>query len=634
MLNINHAAVAFLGALLEDVRRARNSSKLAQDQDLYIKLEEAITDVMNFLETRKDMSIVLITLPDLGKLFDKAMSSQFYDWNSHSKICKEARVPRSVTNLFAQIFDKVNGRHLFEIDAGLVFFIRQALYLFKKVNLDCPQESIERTVRDFIEMDQSLRAPSGTWNADYWLPHRFAFGGDPVLHGSHPRADALWKTVDDVFASIVPMREVDRLLVRPKHGPGAVADMKTGEDKYLFPHWPTKLEGQFPAHVFSQHRSDLHLSEETTSVLNPIEPPARLIAVPKTFKGPRLIASEPIAHQFLQQGLMKWLRDNLSPLLRDTINFTSQEESREAALKASRNGELATVDLSSASDRLSCWVVERAFGGNNSLLSCLHAVRTRTIIDGTGTDELLHLRMKKFAAQGSAVTFPVQTIVYAGLAIAAVLFYENLKPSKRNIRLVGRKVRVFGDDIMIPRNCVPLLTLMLDSLELKVNASKTHFSGLFRESCGMDAYNGVEVTPAYVSDLVWDKSPEKISSWVEVSNNFHKKGLWALSNYMQECIPPKYKRRFLVSSDSGDGFRLFTFCRGTSTQARVRFSNELHRTEARILALRSRVVKKSRGSWQDLYQYFIETPDPQSKWTTGYLTKNTSAIVEVWAPTD
>lgn len=441
-----------------------------------------------------------------------------------------------------------------------------------------------------------------------------------------------WNTVDRVFLSALPMEGIDRPLLRVRHGPGAVADLKTGKDKYQFPFWPSKLERSFPRSVHAQHVENLHLTEDVI-IWNGSrkEPPAKLLAVPKTLKGPRLITSEPTAHQFLQQGLNRWIRDNLSPAFRTSIDFSSQEPSRLAALSASQDGNLATVDLSSASDRLSCWAIERAFGKYQDLLECLHACRTRVVVDGTGTQQDLSILLKKFAGQGSAVTFPIQTIFYAGIAIACVLCCENKVAGLQTIKRAARKVRVFGDDIILPRKCVPLLTKALDELELKVNESKTHTSGHFRESCGMDAYKGYDVTPGYVSYLSWDKSPDRIASWIQVSNNFHHKGLWSISSYMRNSVPIKYQKRILTCRMDGDGYRLFTFCKGYLTRAKVRYSQHLHRYEANLLSSRSIAIVESRMSWDNLLQYFVEAPDSQSKWVAGYVTKNTSKVFDVWA---
>lgn len=633
-----HAASDLLRILALDAKRRQCSTCTHEETQFFRQYEHACLSLADYTLSR-GMHYCLVHLPSLGKEYDKALSSRMFDMKElvHGDGSMGERLTRVHPGFIEQLLyhhiDESSG-YLMNPEPEEVFFMRVLFNFFKKLKVDCPPTTVKEAVHDFITIDQDLRNPSGTWDRDSWIPQRHRFCDASDLIGTSSTRARLWGTVDSVFGAIAPRAEVCTFSLKPAHGPGSVADLKTGTDKYLFPFWPAKLDQTFPYTAFAVHNECIKIPEDMTLVCSPKEPPAKLHAVPKTFKGPRLITSEPTAHQFLQQGLLKWIRENSSPLLRNSIDFLNQEKSQDAALQASIRGDLATVDLSSASDRLSCWTVERAFGVNQSLLRCLHAVRTRIIVDATGTDPELSLRMKKFAGQGNAVTFPIQTIVYTGFAISAGLVYENLKPTPQNIRRMGRKVRVFGDDIILPRKHVPLLTLMLEENQLKVNGKKSHISGAFRESCGMDAYKGTDVTPLYISHLEWDKSPDKFQSWIDVSNNAHRKGLWELSSYMYNQVPKSFRRLAVISRTEGDGLRLFSFSKGFQANGQSRWCKNRHEYLFKTIGFRSKVQKKGRGTWQDLYQWLVEAPSPQSKWTAGYLTKETSRICEVWVPTE
>lgn len=621
-----HAALALLQSVIDGAKQYGECSTTMRDpfscSGIWYKNVSKIV-------ISRGLTFLLSDLPKIGKDYDSALSSGVFPIEKYESGIKGV----TFRYLLSDTFDLTTGE-LHTCDPNVVFFTRQLLYLFKDLEIDCPVENIHKTVQKFIDVERELREPSGSWHSDVLSQKRFRFMDDPVLVDSHPRSRKLWGIVDLVFSRLIPTKEIDVLTLRPKHGPGAVADMKSGGDKYSFPHWPSKLDATFPWCAFAQHREDFHITEEVTSTLSVEEPPAQLIAVPKSFDAPRLIASEPIAHQFLQQALMSWMRTNLHPSLRISIDFLSQEPSREAALAASKNGHLATVDLSSASDRLSCWTVERAFGSNLSILRALHAVRTRRIVDATNTHPELNLLMKKFAAQGSAVTFPVQTIVYTGLCIAAYLFCENLSPTARNINRAARKVRVYGDDIILPRICVPILTLMLDSLQLKVNAQKTHTDGAFRESCGMDAWRGYDVTPCYLHTIEWDTSPQSQVSYLDVSNNAFRKGLWQLAELLDEGVPLVIAKRTLTTRADGDGFRRFTFVPGYRTTGRVRMCQHLHKDMVKLITVSPLLSVKQRGSWQDFYQFLIERPQPHTKWSSGYLTKKRLLLKSRWVAVD
>jgi hypothetical protein len=531
--------------------------------------------------------------------------------------------------LLVAVLDK-RGQLCTEIvNPRLVADIRQVLLMFKKVSLPCPDERVKDAVKDFFRTDISLRAPSGAWSRDVWLDRRCTFSASAAegvidtLAGSNE----IWNKLDAVCARLTPSSELDPYGVVPKHGPGAVSDARTGSDKYLFATWPVKLNGHFDEIHHRSHRGDL---ASDVIPAGKRENPAKLLAVPKTMKGPRLITAEPAAHQYIQQGVLKWLRRHLPKPIRTCIDFRDQSHSQRAALEASMSDELATIDLSKASDLLTCWTVERFFGSNQSLLSALHACRSRYVIDGTGFTDF-GIELKKFAGMGSAVTFPVQSIVYAGIAIAAILQAENRKVSARSIASAARKVRVFGDDIIMPSSALMHLSFLLHQLEFKVNATKSHYQGHFRESCGMDAYKGYDVTPAYIRVLSPGTDADSIASWVEVSNNFFTKGLWKTARCMDNRLG-KARRLIPVTRSDSVGIRLFSFCGYTKNGMQRRWNASLHRHEVLCLVPKNRNRKKSRGSYDDLLDYFLQAPEPHDKWSHGYIVRKSLVLTKDWVP--
>lgn len=603
--------------------------------------------------SRGFQQILLLDLPKLGAVYDSGVSRGYLNFGD---------IPASFGKLSSSNFSdswvfRTLLQHTFDgfgtfdptTPVEVVWATRQLLYLYKKAKVNCPQEGIVNAVEDYIDIERTMRPFSGSWDSDIWVPCRYSFDGSfsADLRGYGLRRN-FWSLLDLVFRELVPGVQLFAELVVPKHGPGAVSDVRTGDDKYRFPYWPDKLGGLFPPSQFAYpNESVAYFDPDDSLGLSPCEPPAKLIAVPKTYKGPRLIASEPTAHQFIQQGLMQWIRSNMPDALRTCVNFLDQSPSRAAALEASRTGDLATVDLSSASDRLSCWVVERAFSSNQSLLRALHSSRSRTVLiprsmtarKGDLVSEDLVLRLKKFAAQGSAVTFPVQTVVYAAVAITSVLYdmghpVQGVTMSQSAIsslvELVARKVRVFGDDIVLPSPNVQTLATALTALGLKVNASKTHYTGQFRESCGMDAYSGHDVTPVYIGDLQLQPGAEELASWVEISNLFHRAGLWRTAEWMLNQVPLNLRTAILISDSAGSGIRATTFCRGRRFHGKVRYNSELQRQEVRCLCLTTKVKRVARGSYQSLLQYFLERPSPETNWSSGFSGRAQASVRRLW----
>jgi hypothetical protein len=356
----------------------------------------------------------------------------------------------------------------------------------------------------------------------------------------------------------------------------------------------------------------------------------------KTLKGPRLITVEPVAHQFLQQALLGWIREYLPKTLRNSVDFSDQSLSQDAALAASKDGVNATVDLSSASDRLSCWIVERMFRGlhNPDLLVALHACRSRMLKhqakEGKG-----FLLLRKYAGQGNATTFPVQTIFYACVAIAAVLFENGDRPSNMTVRKVGRQIRVFGDDIIVPSFAVRSLALLLTHTGMKVNMGKTHVGGYFRESCGMDAYKGVDVTPLYIRALTLGTAPDELVSWIDVSNNAYHKGLWVLAEWMWNQVPDKIRKLIPISNENLGCLTLSTNQEGLRCLSKRRYNVNLQRDELLALQGSNQTVRRQREGHENLLQYFLEFPEPDflgvyPVWSSGFLVKSRLLLRKRW----
>lgn len=625
---VEHVDLNLYAALFNDIAAWDEGLRQSLSYDLR-RIESTVTS--------RGISFVMIDMPEAGRILDSALS--------RGRIASENLPPTFgkmvhsgsrllLRGLFEQIFDSTGSMHT-DVDPTSVYFLRQVLYLAKKVKEECSDAAVLHEVEEFQKVDVRLRSPSLGWDFDTFgvegakhLSFLDSYRRQPDLVSNRDECPRPLLAVLDRVSQILSsgFGELDWRDIVPRHGPGAVADARTGTDKYLFPNWPKKLEGTFPFCYFGQSREDLHL--DVNIDVSPHEPPSRLIAVPKTLKGPRMIASEPISHQYLQLGIMQWMRKNLPNPLRSCIDFLDQTPSRELCLRASRDGSIATVDLSAASDRLSCWVVERAFKSNSSLLRALHACRTRWLVNSTGLGERYFLKLKKFAPMGSGVTFPVQTVIYAYASIAAILYEEGGKINLRSISRAAGKVRVFGDDILLPSSAVYSLAHLLTHLELKVNVSKSHWIGRFRESCGMDAFCGYDVTPLYIRDFEPGTTAESLVSWVDVSNNAYSKGLWHLCEYLTLKLPKATRKLLPVSPRSLSCLTLLSY--STSQFARTRVNHDLQCKEVLGICVEYKVERGQRETHQNLLQYFVEAPKPESFWTAGFVMRVRLRLRKQW----
>ena len=543
------------------------------------------------LVANRGQSIFTIDLPKLGKALDASLASGRLDLTglNHSGSRKKgSKIPRLFWGLWIRLFSD-EGYLKQDIDPNVVALLRGLLYVGKKLEWECAPRYLYETVKEFFDVEAAIAPPSPQiWDEDDADLSRNSCGSLSDFHTSPadlfrmPERES-WRQlhllevcqrVADLVAGDVGSLTYASLAF--KHGPGAVSDLRRGKDyKYSFPTWSPRLETLFPFTEFGSvpaqweelgyeavalenigdtgpdvdpipssllDGKDPSLLEDADEVGKPVFVPtlfqerfSKLHAVPKTQTGPRLIAAEPTCNQWIQQGLARALHDYTSrrgSILEHSVSFTDQSASGMLALSASSNGRLCTIDLKSASDRLSTHVVQRMFRANHSLLRAMIACRTRFLhntVDRSCPD--LH-KLRKFSTQGSALTFPVQSIVFASLCLGVGKF---LNP-KLGLRALSRLVRVFGDDIIVPTEWEPHLRQVLHLLGLRVNDTKTFTVGNFRESCGVDAWAGYDVSPPYVSCASDRTAPQSVLSNVAVSNNFYKKGWWHAASWIQETV--------------------------------------------------------------------------------------------------
>ena len=547
---------------------------------------------------------------------------------------KKVHVPRLFSGLWLLIFERDSSLKP-DVDVNAVLFLRQFCRLGKNMLVECSKKRLHATIGEYHNVEVELRVPSEDWTRDSILgsstkDHCFGDLGadldtDCRMHDDQWRlplgcsersegisvydrrlleqlqhvADAVSTTLGtfDTF-SFSFERASSEAFVGFKHGRGAVADRQNREDKFAFPYWPHKLERTFPfgltGKLVNDDRSD-PVNHEVAS---------RLIAVPKSAKAPRLIASEPSQHQWCQQQLWAWLENRCSTTwISKYIDFRDQDASAKLVLTSSLDRKLATVDLSSASDRLSCWTVERMFRKNTSLLTALHAARTRWIRSDMGSQSSF-IKLKKFASQGTATTFPVQTICYLVIALTALL--GDRKITMARLKEYGNQVRIYGDDIILPRYGYARLTRLMTLLQLKVNDQKSYKDGHFRESCGTDGYNGHNVTPVSPKVFVAD-GPASVVAVVDTANNFFMKGFWHASHNLLTHLHPRIRRGLRVVKPDAGCFGLTSYVGSYEDHLDKRWNSSLHRTEVRTWRTIRQVRKRDREGFSVLLDFLTRS---------------------------
>lgn len=479
-----------------------------------------LRDVKTITSRFKDegVSFLTITLPAFSKDFETSLRLGFIDPTQFRSFRKRGAIPAFLQGMLGRIFEQETGRINDEQNNAavddrsvLVDSVRQICLAFKKVELPCTPERVTKALVNFITIEQTVRLFS--------MPKEATDTFSAV-------ASVLWGAT---MANIC----YDRLT--PKHGPGSTADKRLGNQKFVWQRWHDRLEPFFPL-IDSAYTMGAIGSREVEDVLIVMpehEQPVKVVTVPKTLKGPRIIAIEPCCMQYAQQAIRRVLYTAIeaSALTRGHVNFRDQSINQNLAIVSSKSGQFATIDLSDASDRVPRDLALEMFRSNPDLRDAIDACRSTGAQMPNG--EIIS-PLSKFASMGSALCFPVESMYFYTICVVALLEFHGLPVNYENVFYVSRGVYVYGDDIIVPNTSAIVVLDHLQKYYCKVNAAKSFWSGSFRESCGADAYNGELVTPIYLRRIRPEhrRQATELISWVETGNAFYKKGYWQTARFM------------------------------------------------------------------------------------------------------
>lgn len=403
--------------------------------------------------------------------------------------------------------------------------------------------------------------------------------------------------------------------IRPGHGPGAVADSKQGWFKWrAIDGKTTRLCDKFyPISEFFSPTLD-SFDYESASFVNG---DSKLAVVPKDKRGPRIICTQPSGLMWIQQGqrrsleraissspILKTNRGLVSPGVSASIQFDSQTQNGSLALESSRTRELATIDLKDASDLISWGLVRYLF--NKETVRYLAASRSMYVKHIDGSREKLHM----YAPMGSAMCFPVESLVFWAIAAAATLVqrgvtYETIvgrTPDRKGggaagwLRLNLSEVFVFGDDIVVRREACEYVCDRLRGCGLRPNLQKTFAKGFYRESCGVDAYKGVRLDISRLQCPAITSMSEAYAN-IDLCNRARGMGLVNLSKVLESEIEAYLGFRLAVGIYGGlldRGFpsdwagAIMASVENESRRAVIRYNAELQRFEARSVIARPR----------------------------------------------
>lgn len=497
-------------------------------------------------------SFVRMALPTLGRAFDRALVSGTFQCPEQFRRKNRTRLPLLWFTVFDRVLDSDSGTLRPQPCVRSIQYLRQILLLDSKIDYPSTVVQQETALRTFADCQARMRALK--------------------LDVSHP----VMERARDLISHVLGRQPLDTHHLVPKHGPGGVAEGKTNTEKWHFDSWPRSLEPVFPFLMYGKPNIRLDPKHSGIPLTRSV---TKVCLVPKDSRGPRLISAEPAAMQYVQQGLWREMetRFQRSSLFSSSVALRDQGKNREHCLRAHDQG-FATLDLSNASDTISCQLIWFLFGGIRDWRRALFHARSTHARLPTGEE----IRLYSFAPMGSAVCFPIETIVFWSIAVSCVSWFERIGYSS-----ACRLVSVFGDDIIVPVDSASFVLDILRMIGCEPSPSKCCYMTPFRESCGIETFNGIDVSITRNKQYLYGEALhiEQFPSLLSYNQSLYASGYKEASRFFLTLL----RRLTPTASVDERCSSSFLACGPYSKGGlKTRWNDKLHRFEAYVPVPRQR----------------------------------------------
>lgn len=552
--------------------------------------------------THEGVSFLTKALPRLGRAFDRAL-----DGEHPLNLCGlglKTRINSSIPKLFGMLFERVfssDGRLLEDPCVQCIGGLRQLLFALSKYELPYSNEQEQQVIDQFIRTEQDLESIATSLSECY----------DGRTTNSSYRTRRIRNNTPNTVEEIARGARValQRLFLHfdpsdifPRHGPGVVATKQRLWSKYSWTNVSERITRSYPLDAYF-YASQGHVCDRLDSLMSMSnrDLPAQVILVPKDSRGPRLISCEPVDFQWVQQGLGRAIVRLVEshPLTRYCVFFTDQGPNQIGALYGSSSGRYATLDLKDASDRITLELVRLLFP--DWVFPFLENCRSSSTVLPDG----MYVPLLKHAPMGSALCFPI-----LALCVWAILYGGTTDTDTRE------GIHVYGDDVIVPTAYAEDAIKKLELFGLKVNRDKSFIRGHFRESCGVDAFKGNNVTPLRFR-TVWSSnpSPDAYSSWMAYANNLWDRQYYHTYDYIVGLLHHVYGELpcedMWPETDREVG-KLATTCptlRYVPQEYRVtryRINHNLQKREWRVRVISTKSIQHVSDGWEMLLRFFAE----------------------------
>lgn len=443
-------------------------------------------------------------LSDLGEAAAKAAGTPMGD--TLAKLIRKGKL-REVCEFVVPLDGSVPAQE--------VHLLRQAQAFFSKLDfLELGIDKRQVAVQAFMDAEARCRETNVIWQGwhDGWV--KFSPEACAVFHMAQGHVQRI----------LGPRPDLKDLQLR--FGPGATSLTKKRESSVKrklgkgvscsidLIGWARALLSEMP-HLAELHAQQWNVSEEESWGTVPVViHPGAVSFVRKNYKTDRTTETQPTLNGMLQLAIGDEMFRRVSRV--EGLNLRDQTLNQRLAYIGSLTGEVATLDLKSASNCIAVRLVQSLLP--EDWFSMLKSARAgTTTVPGIG-----EIKLEMFSGMGNGFTFPLQSVIFWALARASATYLKIDKPI----------VAVYGDDIVVDTAVVPLLKSVLTCAGLIVNDDKSFWSGPFRESCGADFLAGSDVRPVYVKEIL---TPAVLFT---LHNGLVRKGFEALATQVRSYLHP------------------------------------------------------------------------------------------------
>lgn len=413
---------------------------------------------------REGLQFLTVTLPKLSKAVLRSLELGSFD--RPTDFAWKGRSLRYFRSFLNKIFDYRTGKVLENVDPLALWQCRQLCEYAYKLALPFSDEHLEDAEQSFIKEDAELSASA--------YDTRFV--------------DQLRKDFETHYRSFSGATVSDVLdTYRPRPGPGTFSG-KTSFERRSKRAWYTRKETDYAypksfraygGYFRPYHRAPVQGEAKQDPVFSEV------LFVPKDSRGPRTIVREPYAVLSCQMAFNAYACKALEKASRYRINFQDQRVNRDLAMQSSKTKENATLDLKSASDRVSYSIMLHIF--RNSPLKKFILSSTRFTMLPVSKKVV---RLSKLSGMGSGLTFPMMSLLIHLTITRRLVDRTGLSYAKAR-----SLVYVYGDDVIVPTKYTSIAFEALKLVKLQVNYEKSFITSNFRESCGGDYFMGQDVAP-------------------------------------------------------------------------------------------------------------------------------------------